>query len=186
MVGIVRLVGNFKISSTNIIHLYQLNEPNQFVLQSLSATQGVTPNLHSVWDEYFHFLQYLLHASICLRHHVSKKIRELMLPPENEVAGYMYTILWRCLCILSECTLATSWSSSFSCTSFSLFWAWTNCSFSFKWANTWTVEVTFFWSLWMSSFLSSIFSFKSTLLMRSCSKSIIWSPSASCSWTNYM
>lgn len=66
---------------------------------------------------------------------------------------------------------------------FTLFSCWTNCSFSLIWVSTWTVVVVFFLSLWSSSFLSSIFSFKVWFSIFNCSKSIKWRPSASSSFS---
>lgn len=56
-----------------------------------------------------------------------------------------------------------------------------NWSFSLTCVRTWTVAVTFHLSSRISSFLSSIFSFRSTLLILSCSKSIMCNPSTNCS-----
>mmetsp|Transcript_23971 Transcript_23971/g.45107 ORF Transcript_23971/g.45107 Transcript_23971/m.45107 type:complete len:277 (+) Transcript_23971:353-1183(+) len=49
------------------------------------------------------------------------------------------------------------------------------------WVRTWTVVVFFLRSLWSSSLRSSIFSLRVWFSIFSCSKSIRWRPSASCS-----
>ena len=54
-------------------------------------------------------------------------------------------------------------------------------SFSLTWVRTWTVSRIFSVSFLISSFLSSTFSPRSMLLIFSCSKSNMWSPSASSS-----
>lgn len=58
----------------------------------------------------------------------------------------------------------------------------TKTNFSRVCVNIWTIVVVFFFNLWRSSFLSSIFSFKVWFYIFNCSKSIRWSPSANYSF----
>ena len=62
------------------------------------------------------------------------------------------------------------------------FCSWMYCNFSRVCDKITTVEVILVLSLWSSSFLSSIFSFKVWFSIFNCSKSIKWRPSASCSF----
>mmetsp|Transcript_17132 Transcript_17132/g.44530 ORF Transcript_17132/g.44530 Transcript_17132/m.44530 type:complete len:405 (-) Transcript_17132:1654-2868(-) len=78
-------------------------------------------------------------------------------------------------------SLDSSESSEASESRVTLFSALTNCSFSLMWVSTCTFDVFFFLSLCSSSLRSSIFSFSVWFSILSCSKSIRWRPSASCS-----
>jgi hypothetical protein len=64
----------------------------------------------------------------------------------------------------------------------SSFFFWTKPNFSLVWVNICTVVVFFFFNLWRSSFLSSIFSFSVWFSILSCSKSIKCNPSANSSF----
>mmetsp|Transcript_33996 Transcript_33996/g.81007 ORF Transcript_33996/g.81007 Transcript_33996/m.81007 type:complete len:208 (-) Transcript_33996:23-646(-) len=78
-----------------------------------------------------------------------------------------------CLALVSASRcVESSASSSASSTLSSWFSACTNCSFSFKCVNTWTVVVVFLRSLSSSSLRSSIFSFRVWFSILSCSKSM--------------
>ena len=58
----------------------------------------------------------------------------------------------------------------------------TKTNFYRVWVKICTIVVVFFLSLWRSSFLSSIFSFRVWFSILSCSKSIKWRPSANSSF----
>ena len=109
----------------------------------------------------------------------------------------LLTIPVCCLSFKLIFIIVSLWTLSLDCSSFSdvrlavrswslialtLFYSWIYCNFSRVWDKITTVEVILVLSLWSSSFLSSIFSFKVWFSIFNCSKSIKWRPSASCSF----